>query len=488
MKLYLKKLSFAFLALTLLFGACDDDESITITSPEAAFVLQQPGISNIFLNFGLPTNPALNVTWKDDLTGSSSYDVEMSLEDTFATPIVLGTATGRSFSYSVENLNDAIINAGATTFRDVAVYVRINSGASVSNTVLFLVTTYPTDPAQISSPVGGDSFVLSIASQDLVAMTVNWSDAVLSSTLGIDVEYTIEAAAAGSDFASPAAVGVVTNLETLEVTHAELNVIALGLGIPADTAGDADMRIIARTTNENGSTLTRTSETITVSITPFNTIFPYLYFVGDATTPGWNNNNNNTVVFRSQTTPNSYYFTGYFNSGAFKMLEVKGQWQPQWGTNDGTTVAVNPGGGSDPGTFNVGAAGYYTYTFAPLSAGSGFTVTSYDATTAPTYARIGLIGQAIGGWGDGDEIDLTQDPNNPHLWYANGVTFTNGEEFLIRPNDDWGNGLWRYTGSDELFGQGRFDTGGDNFPFNAPTGSYDVWFNDLDGSYVIIPN
>ena len=71
MKLYLKKLSFVFLALTLLFGACDDDESITITSPEAAFVLQQPGISNIFLNFGLPTNPALNVTWKDDLTGSS---------------------------------------------------------------------------------------------------------------------------------------------------------------------------------------------------------------------------------------------------------------------------------------------------------------------------------------------------------------------------------------------------------------------------------
>ena len=87
-----------------------------------------------------------------------------------------------------------------------------------------------------------------------------------------------------------------------------------------------------------------------------------------------------------------------------------------------------------------------------------------------------------------NEKDLTQDPNNPHLWYANGVTFTNGEEFLIRPNDDWGNGLWRYTGSDELFGQGRFDTGGDNFPFNAPTGSYDVWFNDLDGSYVIIPN
>tara|TARA_R110001632_G_scaffold2297_15_gene10124 strand:+ start:1967 stop:3430 length:1464 start_codon:yes stop_codon:yes gene_type:complete len=487
MKLYIKKLSFVFLALTLLLGACEDEESITVITPEAAFVLQQPGISNIFLNFGLLTNPAMNITWKDDLTGSSSYDVELSLEDTFANPVVLGNATGRSFSYNVENLNNAIINAGATNFRDVAVYVRVNAGSEISNSILFLVTTYPTNPAQMTSPANGDSFVLSIGSLDAVAMTVNWEDPVLTSTLSIDVEYTIEAATAGTDFAAVSPLGIVPNNTSLEITHSDLNVIALGLGIAVDVAGDVDMRIVAKIVNESGNILTRTSDVITVSITPFNFTFPYLYLVGDATTPGWSPNNNNTAVFRSQNTPNSYHYTGYFMAGAFKMLETT-DWQPQWGTNDGTTLAVNPGGGSDPGTFNVSAAGYYTYTFSPLAAGAAFTVAPYDASGAPTYARIGLIGQAIGGWGDADEIDLIQDPNNPHLWYANGITFTNGEEFLIRPNDDWGNGLWRYTGSDELFGQGRFDTGGDNFPFNATSGSYDFWFNDLDGSYVIIPN
>lgn len=487
MKLYLKKLSFVFLALTLLLGACDDDESITVITPEAAFVLQQPGISNIFLNFGLPTNPAMNITWTDDLTGSASYNVEMALEDTFANPVVLGSASGRSFSYSVQDLNNSIINAGAVNFRDVAVYVRINTGSDISNSVLFLVTTYPTNPAQITSPANGDTFVLSIASLDAIAMTVNWADPVLASTLGVDVEYTIETAAPGTDFAAPSALGVVNNAETFEITHSDLNAIALGLGIPADTAGDADMRIVARITNESGNILVRTSDTVTVSMTPFNVTFPFIYLVGDATTPGWNNNNNNTPIFRSQTTPNSYSYTGYFNAGAFKMLEMKGQWQPQWGTNDGTTVAVNPGGGSDPGVFSVSTAGYYTYTFSTLSAGSGFTVASYDASAAPTYGTMGIIGDATpGGWGS--DTDFTQDPNNPHLWYLLGVNLINGNEMLIRANDDWAD-VWRYTDSPEdLFGQSVLAGGGNNIPFNAPTGTYDVWFNDLDGNYLFIPN
>ena len=484
---YLKKLSFVFLALTLFMSACDDDEQLTIIEPDAAFVLQQPGISNVFLNFSLPDNSALTLTWNDDLTGSSSYTVEMALEDTFATPINLGTSDTKSFSISVSDLNDAIRNAGATNFVDVAMYVRINSGSALSNSVLYLVTTYPNDPATITGPAGGDSFVLDIASVDNVAMTVTWSDAILTSTLGVDVEYTVEAAIAGTDFASPAPIGVVTNADNITATHGELNGIALGLGLSVDTAADVDMRIIARYDNANGNTLERISETVTVSITPYNATFPFIYLVGDATTPGWNNNNNNTPIFRSQSTPNSYEFTGYFSSGAFKLLEEKGQWQPQWGTNDGTTLAVNPGGGSDPGTFNVGGAGYYTYTFSPLSAGATFTVTSFDASSAPVYGSMGIIGDATpGGWGS--DTDFTQDPNNPHLWYLLGVNLISGNQMLIRANDDWAD-VWRYTGSQEdLFGQSVLAGGGDNIPFNAPTGTYDVWFNDLDGSYVFIPN
>jgi flavin-binding protein dodecin len=486
MKLYLKRFSFLLLSLVLLLGACETEESLTITTPEPAFMLEDPGISSIFLNYAVPANTAFTVVWKDDLTGSSSYSVEMAIDDAFTTPVTLGTSSTNSFSMSVDDFNTAINNAGVTSFVDLAIYMRVNAGGVLSNAIQFLVTTYPTNPANITSPANGDSFVLAIANASDVAMTVTWSDAVLQSSLGVSVDYSVEAAIAGTSFAATSPLGMTTDMTSLNVTHEDLNEIALGLGIPADTAGDLDLRIIATITDVNNVVLTRTSATITVSVTTYNVTFPFVYLVGDATTPGWNPNNNNTPVFRSQSTPNSYYYTGYFNAGAFKILETT-NWQPQWGTNDGTTLAVNPGGGSDPGTFNVAAAGYYTYTFSPLSAGATFTVAPYNATGATTYSRIGIIGSATpGGWGS--QTDLTQDPNNPHLWYLNGVTLTTGNELLIRANDGWSI-VWRHNGSsNDLFGDSFIAGSGNNFPFNEPTGTYDVWFNDLDGSYVIIPN
>ena len=92
----------------------------------------------------------------------------------------------------------------------------------------------------------------------------------------------------------------------------------------------------------------------------------------------------------------------------------------------------------------------------------------------------------ICGWTDSDEINFTQDANNPHLWYSLGVNFTSGNEFLIRANDAWSS-VWRYNGSQQLYGTSILAGGGNNFPFNGTTGNYDVWFNDLDGSYILLP-
>lgn len=487
MKMY-NKINRLLIVFALLFFTCENEETLIITQPDAAFELQEPGISSINLNFGLPTNPALTLTWNDDVTGSSSYDVEMALTDAFDAPVLLGNSTGSSFSINVMDFNMAINSAGPENFTDQPVYLRVKAGSAVSNTVLVLVDAYPIDPATITSPSQDDAFVLDIASQDLVLFSFTWEDAAL--TTADNVDYTVEAALAGTDFATTIPVGAVSNANSLDVTHSDLNGVAIGLGIAPETAADIDLRIVSVTTNSSGNSYERVSDTITINVTPYNVAFPYIYLVGASTAAGWSNNNINPAVFRSQTTPNSYEFTGYFQPGGFKILENVGAWQPQWGTNDGSTLGVNPGDGSDPGIFDVPSAGYYTMSIPSLTEGASYTITAYDASAAPTYNSIGLIGQAIGGWGDADEIELIQrDPvNNPHLWYATDVAFTNGEEFLIRPNDDWNNGVWRYTGSDELFGQANLAGSGDNFPFTAPTGNYDVWFNDLDGSYVIIPN
>ena len=486
MKSIINQLCVCLLAITLVFTSCETEETLNITTPDAEFILNTPGISTIFLNFALPDNPAFTVSWKDEVTESSSYTVQMSQDADFTTPITLGTTGSNNFSMTVAEFNTVLTNTGTSQFRDIPVYLRIDAGGTISNSILLLATKYPEKAASFVSPSNNDTFILSIGSSGDTAMTVEWSDAVLSSTLGIDVIYTVEAAPAGTDFANPVIIGTTTNEVTLSLTHGDLNAVTLGLGIAPDTAGSVEMRIIARNTNENGNTLERVSETVTVSITPYSVSFPYLYLVGDATTPGWNPDNNNTPLFRDQDVPNSYFFTGYFNGGAFKLLETIGQWQPQWGTNDGSTLAVNPGGGSDPGVFSVGTAGYYTYTFTTVGEGGSFTVEPYDASSAPTYSTIGIIGDATpGGWGS--DTDFTQDPNNPHLWYINGITLTNGGSMLIRANDDWVD-VWRYTGSSELYGTSVLAGGGDNIPFNAPTAAYDVWFNDLDGSYVIIPN
>lgn len=487
MKSHIKKIS-SILLLSLIFilSSCSKEDNLKITSPDAEFKIVDPEINSVFLNFGLPQNPALTIVWKDDLTGSSNYIVEMSLDGEFTDVTTLGSTSAKEFTISVEDLNQAIRDANLGTFRDISIYLRVNTGSVVSNTVIYFVTTYPTDPPVITDPANGAVFLLSIGNSGNTALTVNWTDVVLNSDLGIDVSYTIEAAIGGSNFASPVSLGSVTNLATFSVTQGDLNAVALGIGLTPGVAGNVDLRIKARNTNESGDVLTRTTLSRTISVTPYSVTFPNLYFVGNATSPGWSNNNNNTPVFRNQNVPNNYVYTGYFSSGAFKLLETKGQWQPQWGTNDGSTLAVNPGGGSDPNTFNVTTAGYYTYNFTTIGQGGSFTVTPYTGSIATTYSTMGIIGAAIGGWGDSDEINFTQDANNPHLWYSLGVNFTSGNEFLIRANDAWSS-VWRYNGSQQLYGTSILAGGGNNFPFNGTTGNYDVWFNDLDGNYILIP-
>ena len=83
----------------LFFTACETEESLTITAPEAEFVLNTPGISNVFLNFALPDNPAFTISWNDEVTGSNSYNIEMAIDADFTTPITLGSTENKKLLY-----------------------------------------------------------------------------------------------------------------------------------------------------------------------------------------------------------------------------------------------------------------------------------------------------------------------------------------------------------------------------------------------------
>ncbi len=287
MKNYIKKLSYLFLSLTLLLGACDVEESLTITSPDPAFQLNTPGISNIFLNFALPDNPAFTVNWIDEINTAATYSVEMSIDAEFTTPINLGSTDKNNFTMSVADFNQILNNADVKSFSETAVYMRVNTGSAISNTVLFQVSKFAVEIPSITSPSAGESFVLSDVDPELVASTITWEDPEITATSTVSVSYELQMAVAGTSFATPISIGEVSDL-SLDLKHGSLNELVLAAGGTPETASDFDFRIKAAAKTAAGD-LFRTSEIVTYSITPYDVaLAPALYVVGaGAVDAGW---------------------------------------------------------------------------------------------------------------------------------------------------------------------------------------------------------
>ena len=273
MKIYLKKLSYLILSLTLLLGACEVEESLTITTPDPEFTLDTPGISSVFLNFSLPDNPAFTISWKDEISSGSDYTVEMATDSEFTTPITLGNTTNSNFSMTVQDFNQAITDAGVTSFRDVAIYMRVKTATNTTNSILFLVTTYPVNAPTITGVQDGDSFVLSLANNDAVALTMGWDDPILNSTLNVDVEYIVEADLPANNFSNAVEVIKVTNSNSISLTNSQLNSAAISAGIPVDSTGDLALRVRAKITDTNtNSVLERISTEVKISVTTYLTV------------------------------------------------------------------------------------------------------------------------------------------------------------------------------------------------------------------------
>lgn len=329
------------------------------------------------------------------------------------------------------------------------------------------------------------TYILTPATAGNVAERFVWN------TVDFDVPTNITYELQGStdaDFTSFDILGA-TGDNNLAVKVSQLMSLAKDAGLDADgeteapNSGPIYFRVKAYAGEDGGNGLSEMSEIKSLTVVmPEAAVdeevdLKELYFVGNATPDNWNNNANNIPLFRDPENPDQFYFTGKFVAGEFKLLETLGAWQPQWGLDAGTFTSSDILGG-DPGAFPVSADGYYKLTVNTDE--QTFTWEPADGASATTYSTVGIIGAATpGGW-DAD-TDLTQSAFNPHIWFINDISLTT-EAFKFRANDAW-DVNWGIA-SAALSDKANLGSG-DNM--TVEEGTYDVWFNDLTGRYILIP-
>jgi hypothetical protein len=454
MNIYIKKVSYLILSLTLLLGACEVEESLIVTTPDPEFTLDTPGISNVFLNFSLPENPAFTISWKDELSSSADYTVEMSTSTDFTNPVALGNTTDSNFSMTVSDFNQSINDAGVTSFSDVAVYMRVKTAERNTNTILLLVTTYPVNSPTITGISDGDQFVLSLDNNDAVALTMGWDDPILSSSLNLDIQYIVEADLPTNNFAAPIELGNVNNMNEISFTNAVLNGAAIEAGIPVDATGDLAIRVRAIIIDANtGTVLERTTPEVTINVTTYLTVLDLSTtwgVVGSAA-----NNWGATPDLPFFKTDVDGVLAAYvtLTDGEMKFRE-NNDWANNYGSDSSTGGNLVAGGGN----LTVSAGAYkivldlnnLTYTIENFS--------------------IGIVGGAYNNWGATPDFMLEYDQ------YSNvfrGIVNLIDGEMKFRMNNDWGTN-WGDDGTD-----GTLDAGGANIQVSEGIYIATVNLNDL---------
>jgi len=461
LKIILTSLVAAFVVI-----ACRDDADRNWTTPDGSLTLHNTSIGATTLYPSMKDNPFV-LGWSDSNASGGSYTVTLSDTEDFENKVELGTSETNSLKISIEDLNTAILKAGLSPYNAQNVYIRVESGSAVSNAIVYNLKPYPSEKPLIINPKDGDELVLDAAKATEAATIVEWSD---YAEYGVDVEYHLEIAAAGTpDFHDA---GSIINEKSLEWITNTINEAVLKTGAKPGEASDIDVRVTA-TTSSAGGNISITSDVVTFKVTPYESNVT-LYLIGDATAADWDNSAGNVNMYPllgSHENSNQYTFTGYFKAGGFKIVKEKGSWDAQYGLG-GAEGELSTDGGS--GNIVIPSNGYYklsidvsalTYTLESVAVGS------------PVYANIGIIGDATpNGW-DGD-TDLIKSTFDEHIWYLTDVVLGDGA-MKFRADHDW---VFNW-GSDETdFGTGVQD--GNNITVSP--GTYDIYFNDITGAFVFI--
>ncbi|WP_458628694.1 SusE domain-containing protein [Winogradskyella sp. PC D3.3] len=483
------KISALILSLFLVFVACETEESIDITTPDASFKLLEPAISNINLNYNLPNNEAFTIVWNDQLNSGDSYMVELSPDALFENPTVIGSSTSDRFTMTVAEFNNLLLDQGADAFEPFTVFMRVTSGSNITNSISFSVSSYSEAIPVITSPDNTFELVLLETTPTDDAIAVTWDDPDFGENSTVSVNYEVQFAQAGTNFAT--AVSESATDFSFSSTHEAFNEIVLNSGLTAEEAGSLDIRIKA-TIEMAGGNMERFSDPITITVTPFSVeLAPVLYVVGaGAVDAGWGWDS--PVELPLQGTK----YSGNINliNDAFRFFTVASDWNS--GLNYpyyeavGYTIDSNLVNALD-GDSNFQFTGTPGEYFIEVDTAAK-TITLGPAVVGPNcnFDQLWLVGAGIAdaGWGWDSPVAL---PCTGNGTYAGNVALVNDAFRFFSVNNDWGSGTNYPTYEDQGYTiDSNFSNAMDgdlNFSFDGTPGTYYLTVDDINKTITLGP-
>lgn len=465
------------LLVPVFFTSCREDADRNWETAEPTFTLYETSLGTNVLYPTMATNPFI-LNWQD--IKSDKYTVVVSATEDFAVKKELGTSATNSYKTTVDALNTAILQL-TNPYQEQTVYVRIEAGTQISNTIKFTVTPYPASKPVIKNPLSGANIVLNGTEPTANAVTVKWDDYTYATTT--TVNYKVEIAKKGTTAFN--LLGTTTTVKELVLTNFALNEAVLKLGGQVGVASEYDIRVTAETVS-TGGTITKTSELVSIAVTPYQPAYGPFYIVGGFVAPYNWNASNAVKLFENQNIAEMY---AYLDNGAtFRFLGQK-DWNP-------LNYSLNNAGIKEnykyfkTWTTNLAAAGDENMTFSGDTGIHKITIdqNSRDIKIVPIAnnampSELFLVG-SLNGWNSSTAIPM-EATGFGEFKYT--IAIPDGAAFKFLGQQSWGDLEWG-----NIHGEGNSGYIGpkgdnNNIVFNGGGNLYEITVNLAFGFYTVLP-
>ncbi|WP_372746819.1 SusE domain-containing protein [Lutibacter sp.] len=326
----------------------------------------------------------------------------------------------------------------------------------------------PSGSGEITAPATGAKYILNPEEESTnPAFTLTWNAADYG--IPTEINYIVQFAAAGTDFAEPYLAGSTTNLN-LTWTIQEFNGACVTAGLSPFVEGELEIRVIS--TVGSNAVEQQISETITVIVTPFTTDLPKIAVPGNH--QGWDPASAPTLAASGfgETDYEGYVWL----DGEYKFVAPDATGGFFWGNTDWGDDGTFTGNlvADDEVNCNATTTGFYFVT--------ANTTTLKYTTKAMSW---GIIGGSIPNTGWNSDIDMTYNPETrTHTITLDFVNPSSDGGFKFRPNNDWAGNL----GDNDA--DGSLETDGANIEV-PENGNYTVTLdlsNPREYTYSLVKN